>query len=113
MRQSGFVAWSSFSADGNLLLTVRDRLAVQIWEWRSGARVGRQVASSKVLFSASFSPNAKTFLVADWTGQARLHDTATGTILAEFHHEGELADAAFSPDGKHIALACYDGNAWV
>jgi len=113
MRQNGFVGWSGFSADGKRMLTVRDRHMVQIWEWRTGTRVGPEITSPKVLFHASLSPDGKTFLTATWSGLARLHETGTGRIQKEFHHEGCLLDAAFSPDGRHIAVACEDGNTWL
>ena len=33
--------------------------------------------------------------------------------MYEFQQQGGLVDAAFSPDGRHVATACEDGNAWV
>jgi eukaryotic-like serine/threonine-protein kinase len=109
----GMVAWSQFSAAGDTVLTTRERKFIQLWNWRTGEPVGPELAPPSVLFHTSLSPDGRQILAVSWAGMARLFEATTGQLVAEFQHDGGLADAAFSPDGRHFATACHDGNAWL
>jgi WD40 repeat protein len=107
------VAWAQFSADGEKLLTVRERHFVQLWDWREGIRLAPEIPRRSVLFHASLSPDGSKVLTVAWSGFAHLYDAASSRRINQFEHQGGLLDAAFSPDGRHIAIACHDGNVWL
>jgi WD40 repeat protein/serine/threonine protein kinase/tetratricopeptide (TPR) repeat protein len=76
-----------------------------------------------VLFAA-FSPDGRRVVTADGSrnlvgkaakpAEARVWDVATGRPLTPpLKHEGTVVYAAFSPDGRHVVTASYDGTARV
>jgi WD40 repeat protein len=48
-----------------------------------------------------------------WSGYAHLYDAQSSRFMLQFQQQGGLVDASFSPDGRRIATACEDGNAWI
>ncbi len=113
LRHTGFVAWAQFSSDGNTLLTVRERHFVQLWDWRVGRRLAPEIPRRSTLSHASLSPNGSLVLTTAWSGYAHLYDAASSRLLYQFLYQGGLVGAAFSPEGRSIAIACHDGNVWV
>ena len=113
ISHTGPVNWVQFSSDANKLMTVRDRHYVQLWDWRTGHPIGREIPRRSNLSHASLSPDDTKILTAAWSGFAHLYDTESSLIINEFVHGGGLVDAAFSPDARHAAIACHDGNVWL
>jgi WD40 repeat protein len=95
------------------LLTVRERHYVQLWDWRKNRRLAPEMPRRSVLFHASLSPDGSKILTVARSGYAHLYEAATSRLVNQFEHEGGLVDAAFSPDSRHVAIACHDGNVWV
>jgi WD40 repeat protein/serine/threonine protein kinase len=113
LQQDGAVIWSQFSSDGNRLLTARDRHVVQLWDWRDGRRLAPEIPRRSVLSHASLSPDGSTVLTTARSGFCHLYDAASSRLMYEFQQPGGVEDAAFSPDGRRIAIASHDGNVWV
>jgi len=113
LRHSEWVAWALFSADGEKLMTVGGRYHVRIWNWREGRTLGADIKSPSPLFHASLSPDGSMIFIAAWHGIGRLYATASGQLLKELQHGSGVLNGAFSPDGRYIATACHDGNAWL
>jgi eukaryotic-like serine/threonine-protein kinase len=99
-----------FSADGKSLITCRgtERIPSSTIEVRSAAdgRIERELPIEASRFEVSTDG---TGLVV-WKGaDARVVDLVTGRLGASLNgHSGDIADAAFSPDGLHIATAAAD-----
>jgi WD40 repeat protein/tRNA A-37 threonylcarbamoyl transferase component Bud32 len=110
---NGEVNWAQFSPDGNKLLAVRDRHYVQLWDWRNGLRLAPEIPRRSNLYHASLSPNGTNILTTAWSGYAHVYDAVSSRLMYGFQQHGALVDAVFGPDGRSIATACDDGNAWV
>ncbi len=113
LEHRGIVTWAQFSSQGDKLLTVRERHFVQLWDWREGRRLAPEIPRRSVLFHASLSPNGSNILTTAWSGYAHLYEAASSRLVYQFQQHGGLVDAGFSPDGRHLATACDDGNVWV
>jgi WD40 repeat protein/serine/threonine protein kinase len=113
LQHDGPVIWSQFSSDGNQLLTVRDRHVVQLWDWRDGRRLAPEIPRRSVLSHASLSPDGRTVLTTARSGFCHLYDAASSRLMYEFQQPGGVVDAAFSPNGRRMAIASHDGNVWV
>jgi WD40 repeat protein len=113
LEHGGMVAWAEFSSDGSKLLTVLERHRVQLWDWREGRRLGREIPRRSTLSHASLSRDGSMILTTAQSGYAHVYDAVSGRLMFQFQQQGGLVDAAFSPDGWHVATACEDGNAWI
>jgi WD40 repeat protein len=58
-----------------------------------------------VVRSVAFAPDSRRAVSADDHGDVRIWATATGRELAALHADGELSQAAFSPDGSLVTAA--------
>jgi WD40 repeat protein len=113
LQHEGAVIRSQFSSDGNRLLTVREHHFVQLWDWRDGRRLAPEIPRRSVLSNASLSPDGNTVLTTARSGFCHLYDAVSSRLMYEFQHQGGVVDAAFSPDGRRIAIASHDGNVWI
>src|SRR5262249_51541082 len=69
---------------------------------------------SRLVRSASFSPDGKPEVTASNDQTARLGDAEMGRETAVLKgHTGEVTDAAFSPAGERVVTTSYDGTARV
>ncbi|MBY0233152.1 MAG: WD40 repeat domain-containing protein, partial [Gemmataceae bacterium] len=123
----------AFSPDGqHLAAASRDKVLVYDWPSRSHKqfapyrdRMAKEPSRRFPPSSVAFSPGSHFLACGIREGEKEafvtLHDPATGASLAEYAveaAEGKRANhgvhqAAFSPDGRLLALACGDGTARV
>ena len=95
-----YLASVSASSDGGLLKVMRAGDDTLHFEHRI----------PDFLSSVVFSPNAKMLAVGAWSGNVRVFDTRTGSLLYEVSEPTELVrqtfvGSAFSADGKYLAVA--------
>jgi WD40 repeat protein len=94
----------AFSPDGKALLLGGD--TCRLWEIARGYQRERLPGPARLL---AVSPDRQTLLGTDGEGQVRLWKLATGKPFGEaLGPQGEVYDhyyAAFSPDGKTLAMA--------
>jgi WD40 repeat protein len=45
--------------------------------------------------------------------EVRLWNVESGNLLLSLPHNDQLSSVAFSPDGRLIAVGCFDGNIYL
>jgi len=118
-EEPGYVMTAaSFSPDGELLVTARRSFrddftdsAVKIWDWRQ-AQLVRTLASSAS--NVVWDPTgARIATSAHIKGIGEVWDAETGAKVATLEGTSIISDAAFSPNGSHVASAGLDGTVRV
>jgi WD40 repeat protein/tRNA A-37 threonylcarbamoyl transferase component Bud32 len=104
-----------FSPHGNRLAVASVAGTVQLWDPRTGQRLGEPMRHGGAVFSVQFSPDGASLLTASADHTARIWDarpanapgrTLTQTTGSELR---ALTDAAFSHDGSQIAAGSEAG----
>jgi WD40 repeat protein len=110
-RHGKWIACLALTADGLTLATGGDDGSIKLWDI-AGKKERRTIQASRGwVTSVCFSPQGKR-LVSTADEEARLWDTDTGKPLQKWAHGGFLVRAAvFTPDGKEIVTAGWDGSA--
>jgi WD40 repeat protein len=92
--------------------------ALTIWDLNTGSKL-RTIGPATDRFwfqSIDVSPDGGSIALGggdlpDFGGDAvRVWDTTTGEELYRIRHELDVNDVSFSPDGKHLATASFDGK---
>jgi WD40 repeat protein/tetratricopeptide (TPR) repeat protein len=128
---AGPVGTLAFSPDGKYLaggfgfrfvfLTEGFPFPINVWEVATGRLVRRLYGHTRNCGKVEFSPDGKLLASASHDGKAILWSTATwnrvhtldNPDLADPNKPGEMdivADLAFSPDGKTVALSLFRGG---
>ena len=98
----------TFSPDGKRVLTGSKDRTAQLWDARTGRRLGPPLRHQHPVWAVAFSPDGKTVLTGCGTddgrnGEARLWDAATGKPLGPpLATGGTVSTAAFSADGQTL-----------
>jgi WD40 repeat protein len=97
----------TFSPDGQRFAMSSDK-TVQVWDARTGRKIGRAMAHKERSIVEAFSPDGTLLLTSSRDG-AQVWNAATGESLAMLQHDSRFATAAFTPDGRHVVTLA--GNA--
>ncbi|HET6312372.1 MAG TPA: hypothetical protein VFH60_00935 [Chloroflexia bacterium] len=121
-REIGGWSEGAFSPDGRLFAspTAQAGLAVQLWDtatWQAAARLDKAANAQPPpqVHNLAFSPDGKRLVASTNSGTADLWDLGTGTSLRTFEFAQTLdgGKAAFSPDGRRLAIQnAYDIRIW-
>ncbi len=101
----GTLRCSTFSADGNLLLTADDQGICKLWNTTTGQEIGPLEEGHVPSPSApALSPDGLRAVVADENGRVWVWDVATGKLQTTSNrHVGEISDLVFLPDSTLLA----------
>lgn len=95
----------AFSPDNNLFITAGKQ--VHFWDVKTGMPMGEPLPLKGQAHVLAFSPDGKQ-LMTDGGGQIHLWDVEKRTEIASIPHSPLISTAAFSPDGKFLAIGGYD-----
>jgi WD40 repeat protein/serine/threonine protein kinase len=101
----------AFSSDGRFLLTGSIDKTAQLWDARTGERVGKPLRHPGAVWAAAFI-DAHTVATGCRDGAARLWDVRTGIPIGPpLRHGGTVWALAYSPGGKALVTGSEDKRA--
>jgi WD40 repeat protein len=110
----GRVVQVSFTRDSRLLAATTWKVAgsgaVRVWDLHADQELyTNELPDPSVSGALIFSPDGKCLIA---TGQKRIQvwDARTGKVVQTLGQEGGLAGMSFSPDGRRLAGADFDGK---
>ncbi|MEZ5324645.1 MAG: PQQ-binding-like beta-propeller repeat protein [Verrucomicrobiales bacterium] len=101
------VNWAEFSPDSLSVATASNSNRIHRWRVADGKMLTELVQPGDC-FTVTFDPTGKRILSAGDDGTARLFNNQGGEELSIFRHEGDVARAIISPDGRYAATASAD-----
>jgi RNA polymerase sigma factor (sigma-70 family) len=103
------VARVALSPDGRWAALTRPDGSARVHDLTTGREVSR-IPLDRGTYAAAFSPDGQTVVVV-WAGGLRLHDVATGKVVAECRRDkSSFLAFAFSPDGRTLATLAVGGE---
>jgi WD40 repeat protein len=104
---------TSYSSDGQLMVTASDETNASIWSVQSAALL-RVLPHPDKVFCANFSPDNSRIVTACRDNLVRVWDTASGqATLVITGHVGPVMFAGYSPNGERIISSSKDGTARI
>jgi RNA polymerase sigma factor (sigma-70 family) len=96
----------AFAPKGNTLVTQENDGMLSIWDPGTGElkRNFYGGGRSNKMMRLVFSPDGKTIVTGNNTGSAFVRSLETGNKVAQLSHSGMVMDAAFSPNGRLLAI---------
>jgi len=108
---------STVAADGRTLMTGGQTGAVRLWSLPSGAPLGPPLNGlTGGTVSAGLTPDGRTALGSDTSGNAVLWDVAGRSMIGDAlpgPQPNRFAAASFTPDGTHVIVVSDTGAGWV
>ena len=104
-----------FSPDSRLLATGGlFTNTFSLWDLQTGQRIRTFTGHMQVVGQVVFSPDGRSLASTGWwEPTVRIWEVATGRQLKVLPHPSGVYFASYSPDGKKLATACWDGKVRV
>jgi len=118
------VRTATFSPDSRTILTTADDLTGQLWDLKTGKAMSSPLAGQRSssapaatgnsMRAAAIHSDGRRAIIGGSDAAARLWNLQNGLPLGEpAEFDGSVMHAEFSPDGKRVLLACFDGTAQI
>jgi hypothetical protein len=105
----------AFSPDGRTVATISWDGNAKLWETESGNPTGSLAAHVQGGFALQFSRDGKMLASAGGTnqgpgGEVKLLEVPSSREIAALPHPSNVWSVQFSPDGRTLAVACWDNT---
>lgn len=107
---AGGVLRVAFSPDGRLVASSSADKAIRIWERETGKEAACLRGHTKQVEALAFASNGALLVSSSPDKTVRLWDPYAGVELARRSFSRLIHDLAVSPNGRHLFLACSDGE---
>ncbi len=110
MRHDEAVSRVAFSPDGTRVVTASADKTARVWDVETSAPIGEPMRHLAWVYCAAFSPDGRCVVTGSHDNTARLWDVMTGAPIGGTMRNvrGGIWGVDFSPDGKRLALGCYN-----
>ena len=82
---------------------------IELWDMQTHERIREFVGHENLVFDLAFSPDGQLLASAGWDRRALVWSVASGAVVLDLAHDGNVYAVAFSSDGR-LATACFDGS---
>jgi WD40 repeat protein len=112
LTAGGRVKNVAFSPDGKTLASGvwSEAPAVRLWETATGRAARALLGHDNIINSVAFSPKGDLLASTDESGNTKIWDAKTGTLMKSLASQWHSDAVAFSPDGKTVTTRHRDGT---
>ncbi|MCB0712859.1 MAG: WD40 repeat domain-containing protein [Ignavibacteriae bacterium] len=107
---TGAVTYVSFSSDGKMIATTGWDMKARIWDVNTGKILRTITGYNGSVLLARFNPSGDLLTTTSIDRKIRIVDVLTGIPKYEFQQDDFVWTAAYSPDGKVVAVSNDNGT---
>ena len=110
---AGALKGIAFSPDGKRLATCSSDRTAKVWDSATGNELFTMSGHTDVVNRVTFSPDGRYLATVSDDKTAKMWDAETGKVVLTQRGTSLVWGLAFSPDGKRVAFANFDGRSTI